>query len=151
MNIELFSIEDICIQTNIQSKLLDLQSNNKDKIKSALTTLATITQNTNRRDALYAMCGFYKLEIKDSDEIIFFFQAIKHSYSIDLYKLILQDISKNKNIYRQKIFIEEFLNLLMGVLMNSSNVELNEIMTIIDRSVWGEKLKLKFYNKIEGL
>ena len=59
MNIENLTVEEICERINIQANLIDLQSKNKKKINSALTTLATITKLTKRRDALYALCGYY--------------------------------------------------------------------------------------------
>ena len=62
------TVEEICRRINIQTNLKDLQSKNKKKINSALTTLATITKLTKRRDALYAFV--IKADEKDRNEII---------------------------------------------------------------------------------
>jgi len=86
MNIENYTVEEICERTNIQANLVDLQSKNRKKISSALTTLATITHLTKRKDALYALCGYYLLEIKNMDEIEFFFDATRNLHSIELSK-----------------------------------------------------------------
>ncbi len=77
MNMEDFTAEEICRRINIQANLNDLQSKNKEKRNSALTTLATITQLTKRRDALYALCGYYILEIESIDDIELFFDVIR--------------------------------------------------------------------------
>ena len=144
MKVEDLSIEEICQKANIQSNLADLQSRNRDRINSALSTLASITKNTNRRDALYALCGYYALEAKSIDEIEFFFRATRSSYSFELYKLILVDLSRNKNVYRQRTLIDDFLYTFSGVIINCSETEIDEVKAIIQNSVWGEKLKSKF-------
>jgi hypothetical protein len=83
-NMEDLTVEEICKKINIQANLIDLQSKNKKRINSALTTLATITSLTKRRDALYALCGYYLLEIEHIDEIEFFFDAIRNLDSMNL-------------------------------------------------------------------
>ena len=149
MKIEDLSIEEIYQNANIQSNLIDLQSKNKDKILSALNTLASITKCTNRRDALYALYGYYALEMKSIDEIEFFFQATRFSFSFELYKLILIDLSKNKNAYRQRRFIDDFIYSFSAVTINCDETEISEVKAIIQDSVWGEKLKKKFITKME--
>ncbi len=78
------TVEEICRRINIQANLNDLQSKNQEKRNSALTTLATITQLTERKDALYALCGYYILEIESTDDIELFFDAIRNLDSIQL-------------------------------------------------------------------
>lgn len=138
------TVEEICRRINIQANLIDLQSKNKKKINSALTTLATITQLTKRRDALYALCGYYFLEIEHIDEIEFFFDAIRGLDSIELLKLILKDISEVKNIFRRRVFIDDFLRKLSTAIIKADEKDKNEIKLLIENSVWGEKLKRKF-------
>ncbi len=141
--------EEIYKKINIQSLLIDLQSKNSDLIDSALSSLATIANITNRRDILYALGGYYSLEIKNILGIKSFFQRVKESYSFDIYKLILKDISKDKNIYRQKLFIDDFINSFAVTLDNITEVEISEVKTIIKNCDWGEKLKHRFISKIE--
>ncbi len=136
--------EEICSRINIQANLNDLQSKNKKKISSALTTLATITQLTKRKDALYALCGYYLLEIENMDGIEFFLDATRNLYSIELSKLILKDISKEQNIFRRRIFIDDFLRKLSTSAIKADERDINEIKLLIENSVWGEKLKSKF-------
>ena len=136
--------EEICRRINIQANLNDLQSKNKEKRNSALTTLATITQLTKRRDALYALCGYYILEIESIDDIELFFDEIRNLASIELLKLILKDIAKDKNIFRRKLFIDTFLRKLSASIVTADEKDQNEIKQLIGNSVWGEKLKRKF-------
>ena len=144
MNMEDLTVEEICRRINIQANLNDLQSKDKKKIRSALTTLATITQLTKRKDALYALCGYYLLEIENMDEIEFFLDATRNLYSIELSKLILKDISKDRNIFRRRIFIDDFLRNLSTSVIKADERDRNEIKLLIENSVWGEKLKRKF-------
>ena len=136
--------EEICRRINIQANLNDLQSKNKEKRNSAITTLATITQLTKRRDALYALCGYYILEIESIDDIELFFDVIRNLDSIELLKLILKDIAKDKNIFRRKLFIDTFLRKLSASIITADEKDRNEIILLIENSVWGEKLKRKF-------
>ncbi len=149
MKTEDIVIEEIYKKINIQSLLLDLQSKNSDLIGSALSTLATIANLTDRRDILYALAGYYSLEIKNIPDIKSFFKRVRESYSFDIYKLILKDISKDKNIYRQKLFIDDFINSFAVTLDNITEVEISEVKTIIKNCDWGEKLKHRFISKIE--
>lgn len=141
------SVEEICRRINIQANLNDLQSKNKEKRNSALTTLATITQLTKRRDALYALCGYYILEIVSIDDIELFFGTIRNLDSIELLKLILKDLARDKNIFRRRLFIEDFLRKLSASTISADEKDKTEIKQLVENSVWGEKLKRKFlYN-----
>ncbi|OQY09407.1 MAG: hypothetical protein B6I30_09895 [Desulfobacteraceae bacterium 4572_187] len=144
MNMEDLTVEEICRRINIQTNLNELQSKNKKKRNSALTTLATITQLTKRRDALYALCGYYFLEIEHIDDIELFFDAIRNLDSIELLKLILKDISEDRNIFRRRVFIDDFLRKLSTSVIKADEKDRNEIILLIENSVWGEKLKRKF-------
>ena len=92
MKIEDYTLEDICEKINIQSHLSDLQSGKKTQIKSALTTLSSIVSITKRKDALYALLGYYLLEINSTEEIEKFFDLTKNTNSIDLYRLPHEEI-----------------------------------------------------------
>jgi hypothetical protein len=144
MNIEDFTAEEICRRINIQANLNDLQSKNIEKRNSAITTLATITQLTKRRDALYALCGYYILEIESIDDIELFFDAIRNLDFIELLKLILKDIAKDKNIFRRRLFIDTFLRKLSASIVTADEKDKNEIKELIENSAWGKKLKKKF-------
>ena len=120
MKIEDYTLEDICEKINIQSHLSDLQSGKKTQIKSALTTLSSIVSITKRKDALYALLGYYLLEINSTEEIEKFFDLTKNTNSIDLYRLILQDISKHKNIFRKKLF--SAINSIISPIFSSSSL-----------------------------
>lgn len=144
MNIEDMSVEEICKRINIQANLIDLQSRNKKKVSSAIASLAAIIKLAGRKDALYALCGYYILEIEHIDDIELFFNALRNVESLELLKLILKDITKYKNVFRRRLFIEDFLRSLSSA-MNKPDAKIeNEIKLLIENSVWGEKLKRKF-------
>lgn len=143
------TVEEICRRINIQANLNDLQSKNKKKINSAITTLATITQLTKRKDALYALCGYYILEIETIDDIELFFDAIRNLNSIQLLKLVLKDIAKEKNMFRRRLFINTFQRKLSASIITAGDKDKNEIKQLIKNSVWGEKLKRKFLYHID--
>ena len=144
MNIEDLSVEEICRRVNIQTNLIDLQSRNKKKVRSAITSLAAIIKLTGRKDALYALCGYYILEVENIDDIEIFFDAVRNLESLELLKLILKDISEERNIFRRKLFIDDFLRKLSASVINADEKDRVEIILLIDNSVWGEKLKRKF-------
>ncbi len=84
MNIEDLSVEEICRRVNIQTNLIDLQSRNKKKVRSAITSLAAIIKLTGRKDALYALYGYYILEVENIDDIEIFFDAVSNLESLEL-------------------------------------------------------------------
>ena len=106
--IENLTIEEIFKRVNIQSNLLDLQSKDEGKVKSALNTLSSITRHTNRKDALYVLVGYYRTEISTPDEIIDFFKGTEVAYSVDLTMMVLSDFVKFKDISKQRIFVTVF-------------------------------------------
>ncbi len=142
MNIENYTVEEICEKINIQANLIDLQS--KNKISSAITSLATIIKLADRKDALYALCGYYILEIENMDDIELFFNALRNVEPLELLKLILKDISGDKNVFRRRLFIDDFLRKLSTSVIKADEKDRNEIILLIENSVWGEKLKRKF-------
>ena len=85
-----------------------------------------------------------QLEIKSIDDIELFFDAIRNLGSIELFKLILKDIAKAKNVYRRRLFIDIFLRKLSASIISVDEKDKNEIKQLIENSVWEEKLKRKF-------
>ena len=144
MNIEDLSVEEICRRVNIQTNLIDLQSRNKKKVRSAITSLAAIIKLAGRKDALYALCGYYILEVEHIDDIELFFDAVRNLESLELLKLILKDISEERNIFRRRLFIDDFLRKLSASVINADEKDRDEIILLIENSIWGEKLKRKF-------
>lgn len=148
INIKDLSLEKIYEQANIQSNILDLQSEDNEKVKSALRTLSSITSFTDRRDALYVLVGYYKLEIRTIDEIIDFFQGIRMASSIDLAMMILNDLIKLKDISRRRVFLDDFLRHLRMVLIDIDDDRQEDIRTLIENSAWGDKMKRKFLHNL---
>lgn len=148
INIKNLSLEELYEQADIQSKVLDLQSKDEGKVKSALRILSSITRFTDRRDALYVLVGYYKLEIRTIDEIIDFFHVIRMALPIDLAMMILNDLIKLKDISRRRSFVDDFLRHLSMVLIDTSDDRQEEIRTLIENSVWGDKMKRKFIDNL---
>ncbi|MBT9159607.1 MAG: hypothetical protein AAGB97_08995 [Dehalococcoidia bacterium] len=148
INIKDLSVEEICERANIQSNILDLQSKDSEEVKSALNTLSSITRFTDRKDALYVLVGYYKLEIRTLDEIIDFFRGTRMALSIDLSMIILNDLIKRKDISRRRIFLDDFLQQLRSVFIDTADDEKEEMRTLIENSAWGDKLKRKFLDNL---
>lgn len=143
--IEDFSIEELCKRVNIQTNLFDLQSEDEEKVKSALSTLSAVTRYTDRKDALYALIGYYQTEVRTIDEMMSFFHGTKAAFSTDLSMMILKDLAKLKDLgSKQRIFADDFLSHLGIVLARSNGDRKNEMRTLIENSAWGDKLKRKF-------
>ncbi|MEE8479602.1 MAG: hypothetical protein V3T59_00005, partial [Desulfobacterales bacterium] len=73
-----------------------------------------------------------------------FFDAIRNLDSIQLLKLILKDIAKDKNMFRRRLFMDTFLRKLSASIITADEKDKSEIEQLIKYSVWGEKLKRKF-------
>lgn len=142
------SIETICKRMNIQSNLLDLQSKDKEKVTSALKTLSMVTRHIDRKDALYALVGYYKSEVQTIDEIIDFFNATKMADSFDLATMVLKDLATFRDLGSRRLFTHDFLRHLDYFTGRIDDDRKSEIRTLIENSVWGEKLKRKFLDSL---
>jgi len=148
--IEHLSPEELCKLTDIQPHLVALQSKDREKIKSALGTLSTITRLTDRKDALDAMVGYYRTDARTIDEIVdFFHDTGSVASSIDLFVMVLKDLVKFKDLgSRRRLFTHDFLSDLNVVLRHSDITRKSEVRTLIENSAWGEKLKRKFIDAL---
>ncbi len=72
INIEKMCIEDIFSKVDIQANLRNLQSENKENVRTALLTIAYAAQVSDRRDCLIALAGYYLLEVRSIDDSEFF-------------------------------------------------------------------------------
>lgn len=109
--IEHLSPEELCKLTDIQPHRVALQSKDREKIKSALGTLSTITGLTDRKDALDALVGYYRTDVRTIDEIVdFFHDTGSAASSIDLFVMVLKDLVKFKDLgSRRRLFTHDFL------------------------------------------
>jgi len=147
MDIENISLEEICKKVNIQPNLIDLQSNNREKIKSALTSLAAFARLANRKDSLYALVGYYFLEVHTLEEIEFFFNATKSLDSPDLAYFILRDLTQKKDASKRRIFMNDLFKYIAWILRNTSSDKKDSFRQLVESAQWGEKLKWKFFNE----
>jgi hypothetical protein len=148
INLNNFTIEELYEEINIQSNLLDLESGEEQGVRSAIATLSRISCHTERRDALYALCGYYMLETKTLKDKERFFSDLRRECHYELFIIILQDLSQYKNFYRQKNFVDDIAYVLPSIVDKMSEDEKDALELIVQNSVWGKKLKEKFTDKL---
>jgi hypothetical protein len=144
MNIENLSIEAILANANIQHNLIDLQSGDKEVVRRALGTLTAVTQYGNRKDSLYALIGYYQLEVKTLDDIEFFFNATRNLHSPELIYLILKDLARNREAPRRRLFMKDVLRCFPLVLRTATSKQAESLVQIVESAVWGDKQKARF-------
>ena len=142
------SLEELYGSINIQAKLTDLQSKDRKKIKIALQTLSAMAGSTERKDCLYALAGYYQMEIKTLDDIEFFFRATKISNSLELIRLILTGLTKNKDASRRRIFMDDVLRQFELIIYRSTRDQVESFIELIESSEWGDKQKDRFLEKL---
>ena len=147
MDIEKLSLEEISQRINIQSNLIALQSTNREKVKSALTSLAAVTRLANRKDSLYALVGYYLLEVHTLEEIEVFFYATKSLGSTDLAYFILRDLVQKKDASKRRIFMNDLSKHIAWILRSAGSDTKEKFRTLFESGQWGEKLKWKFLNE----
>ncbi len=81
-------------------------------------TLNSIINNTDRKDALYGLCGYYIIDVKTMDDKIFFLNALRFNNNYQLFEIILKDLSQFKNFFRQKDLVDNILSMLSSVIFN---------------------------------
>jgi len=143
------TIEEIYEKMNIQSDLINLESDDNDTIQKAISSLANISFFTKRKDALYSLVGYYTLATKDLNDKEFFFLSLRRMCNYELFSIILQDISQYKNFYRKKYFVDEIALTLSSILCKIDEDKKNKLELVIENSVWGKKLKDKLIGKIK--
>ena len=137
-------IEKILEKINIQPNLIDLQSENREKVRSALNALTGVTLLTKRKDSLYALVGYYVMEVKTLEQIEFFFKETKTAHSPDLAYLILKDLTQFKEASRHRLLINDFLNHLSDIQISKSGMSLEPFIHLVEHAKWGEKQKRRF-------
>jgi len=142
------SLEELYGSINIQAKLTDLQSKDREKIKRALQTLSAMAGSTERKDCLYALAGYYQMEIKTLDDIEFFFEATKISNSPELFRLIFMDLTKNKDASRRRLFMDDVLRQFALIIYRSTRDQAESFFEMIESSEWGDKQKDRFFEKL---
>jgi hypothetical protein len=150
MNIQDMPVEKILAKINIQPNLIDLQSNSKEKVRSALEALAGVTLLTKRKDSLYALIGYYIMEVKTLEQIEFFFNATRSAYSPDLAYHMLKDLTHFKEASTRRIFMNAFLNYLSDIQISNSRFSIESFIQLIELSKWGEKQKQKFLDELNS-
>ena len=150
MIIEKMPLEDILSKIDIQANLRNFQSVNKESVRTALLTVAYAAQVSGRRDCLIALAGYYVLEVRSIDDSEFFITATQIAHSPELAHIVLNDLTRNREVSRHRLFINDLINILDTVIRKSTPEQAESLMRLIDSSVWGEKLKIKFRMKLSS-
>ncbi len=143
-------LEDILSKIDIQANLRNFQSVNKESVRTALLTFAYAAQVSGRRDCLIALAGYYMLEVRSIDDSEFFIIATQLAHSPELAHIVLNDLTRNREVSRHRLFINDLINILDTVIRKSTPEQAESLMRLIDSSVWGEKLKIKFRMKLSS-
>lgn len=151
IDLENVSVEELLAETNIQHHLTALLSKDSEKVKTSLHTLAAAASLGKRRDSLYALVGYYELEVNTLEEIQFFFKATRSMYLPDLVYRILRDISQRKEVCRQKLFLDEVRRVLSTVVHRASPDQVESFRALVETAVWGDKLKFSFFSILDGI
>ena len=151
MNIEKMRIEDILNRVDIQANLRNFQSENKEDVRSALLTVAYAAQLCDRRDCLIALAGYYVLEVRSIDDLEFFIKATQLAHSPELAHIVLNDLIRNREVSRRRLFINDLVNLVGTIFRKSTPEQAESLTQLIDSAVWGEKLKIKFRMKLRSI
>ena len=85
-------LEDIFSKVDIQAHLRNLQSDDKEKVRTALLTIAYAAQVSGRRDCLIALAGYYVLEVRSIDDSEFFIATTKLAHSPEIAHVVLNDL-----------------------------------------------------------
>jgi len=146
MNIKNMTIEEVLGKINIQGNLTDLLSKDMGTVKSALTTLASAAHLAKRKECLYALVGYYVLEVKSIDDIEMFYHATKHACSPELLYLILKDLAGMHHASKRRIFMNDLSRNMRVNLKDATPDQLDQIKDILNNASWGEKQKNNFLN-----
>ena len=143
-------IEDFLSKVDIQSHMLNLLSDNKENVRIALLNIAYAAQLTGRRDCLIALAGYYVLEVRSIDDSEFFIKT-KLAHSPELARIVMNDLTRKREISRHRVFINELINIFSTIILKSSPEQTESLMQLIDSAVWGDKLKFKFKTKLRSI
>lgn len=141
-------IEDFLSKIDIQSHMRNLLSDNKENVRIALLNIAYAAQLTGRRDCLIALAGYYVLHVRSIDDSEFFINTTKLAHSPELACIVMNDLTRKREISRHRVFINELINILGKIILKSSPEQIESLMQLIDSAVWGDKLKIKFRTKL---
>jgi len=144
-------LEDILSKVDIQSNLRNLQSVDKEKVRTALLTIACAAQVSGRRDCLIALAGYYVLEVRSIDDSEFFIATTKLAHSPELAHVVLNDLIRYREVSRRRIFINDLINILDTIIGKSTPEQTESLIQLIDSAVWGEKLKIKFRMRLRSI
>jgi hypothetical protein len=148
MKTEDLRIEDVLSKANVQGNLRQLQSDNKENVRSSLHTLASIARLADRRDCLLVLAGFYVLEVRSIEDLEMFIKATDLAHSPELAIIVLKDIMHNRELSRRRLFMNDLVALIGRIKIRSTPEQTETIGKLIESSEWGEKQKAKFTNEL---
>ncbi len=145
MNLVKMSIEDILKRIDIQTNIQKLQSGKRDEVLSALRTLASAAEFSNRKDCIMVLAGYYVLEVRSIDDLESFISATRLADSGELAHIVMKDIVRNRDISRRRLLIDDIVKIVRTISRKFGDEQIEALKQMIDSSVWGEKLKIRFH------
>jgi len=137
-------LEEIFRTMNIQGNLTDLLSKDPNEVQTALRPLASVAQMGQRRECLYALLGYYLLEVKTLEDRELFFQVTHVLFSPELFFCQMKDLIGIKDLARRRLFTHELCSHLSRVFAKADEANKVAMLELIEGGQWGEKLKEQF-------
>ena len=145
--LEKMTPEQACRKLPIQSHFDELQTADDEKRSEVLHSIASIAHMGKRRDCVYALAGYFALEVKTLDDIELFCRATWPVDSPELTCLVLKALVQNKDASRRKLLMDDLLRKIEQILWHSPE-SADSFKEVVESSVWGVKMKKKFLRKI---
>ena len=143
-------IEDLLRRANFQHCLLDLLSDDRKTRGIALQTLAGGLRLGGRRDCLYPLVGYYHVEVRDIQDLEFFFRSTRTAFSFELLLGMLDDLAQDKEASRHRILMKDFVDAARTVLLNATPEQRKIFREVVESAAWGSKQKVNFLNELDG-
>lgn len=141
--------EEIWSKNKIEHLASSLVSEKLEDLRNTVVTLSAMMSIGKRKDALYLLCGYYSVVLKELKEKSIFIGYIRDWQNYEFLKFVLTDLAQYKDFYRQK----DIINILSAALYRYPDVftieQKAELEMIIEDAKWGRKLKDKLLEKLD--
>ena len=143
---ENMTAEEICGKRQIEDLASSISSDKLENLRPTVSTLSAMVSISNRKDALYLLCGYYVTQLKELSDKSIFLDYITNWDNYEFLEFVIADMSQYKNFYRQRDMVDNICKALYYRNKFSTEQE-NILKSIIENAKWGVKLKKKFLDK----
>lgn len=147
LNISNMTAEEIWANNKIESLASSISIEKLENLRDTIRTLSAMVVYANRKDALFLLCGYYTLELKDYSEKNIFIGYINGQYNYEFIEFIMKDVAKNKNLYRYKSIVDSVLSGIRRIVNDLSQKEKENLISLVKNALWGVRLKKKFLDE----